>query len=180
MRGRQEGRGYEQGGPYRPGGCPFTSLPEAAGLVRSSALTDQPSVDQLPFAPSPGLKVQEGRLLVLQLKIEFERVPARCLVRIDGLALQPAAPFGHHQSPRVLLLHPAVQTLLSPVKALTNALVRRRERNAISAHSLRRLELKPKPIELLLQPGGGAGLCGGQGGPGQPQRRDPAAAVISS
>src|SRR2546430_9596181 len=99
------------GGSGFPSGQSRTALAGRSctnkGLARGAAPADQPGVDDIPFVPPSGLKVNERRLFVLKLKEEFERVPAGCLVRIDGLGLKPPVPLPDHQSPGVLLLHPA-------------------------------------------------------------------------
>ena len=74
--------------------------------VRDASLTEQPAVHDQPFVPSPRLKIQQVGPVVLQFKIELQRVPAGWPFRIDRLRLKPAVPFPNNQTSYFSLFHP--------------------------------------------------------------------------
>ena len=59
----------------------------------------------LPLVPSSRLEVQQLGSPVLEIEIEFERVPPGCRARRDRLAREPAVPLPDDQISQILLFH---------------------------------------------------------------------------
>jgi len=133
-----------------------------ARSIRHPALADQPGVDELPFVPASGLEVEQWGPAVLQLEEELQRLaPVAALGSMDWLCshlfhsgiINALASFCFIRRSNILLsLERLGRTRADPAA-----------RGDTSVPSIRRWELNPKPIELLLQPGGGAGYAAARG-----------------
>lgn len=62
-------------------------------------------MDDLPFVPASGLKIQQSGSRVLQLKKELQRIPAGWPTGIHALRLDPAVPLPDNQTFRFFLFH---------------------------------------------------------------------------
>ena len=113
-----QGRGYQQGGAGEmPAKLLFSTMTATSPLVEDAVLAQEPGVHDLPLVPSPRLEVQKLGSPVLQIEIEFERVPAGGRAGGDRLVGEPTVPFPNDEIPQILLFHSyAPKNRWSPVR----------------------------------------------------------------